>query len=129
MQEVIIFEVGTSQFGIKAGLVGEIIRAVEVTPLPEIPFPFVGVINYRGKTIPVIRFQQFLSAAPTSPTIQEQMVILNLKDEARICLLVDRVTSFARPDSLQPLSELTTERFQAGLPQKWENLVRALSRL
>jgi purine-binding chemotaxis protein CheW len=48
------FSLGQESFGIEILKVREIIRVPEITPVPQMPDYVKGVINLRGKVIPVI---------------------------------------------------------------------------
>ncbi len=48
------FQVGTDFFGIELKYVNEIIQMQPVTPIPEVEYFIKGLINLRGKIIPVI---------------------------------------------------------------------------
>ena len=48
------FQVGTDYFGIELKYVNEIIQMQPVTPIPEVEHFIKGLINLRGKIIPVI---------------------------------------------------------------------------
>lgn len=48
------FELGKESYGVPVLTVREIIRAIDITPVPLMPDYVKGVINLRGKVIPVI---------------------------------------------------------------------------
>lgn len=50
----LIFSLGEEEYGIEISYVLEIIRIQEITQVPELPDYVKGVINLRGKIIPVI---------------------------------------------------------------------------
>lgn len=56
------FDIGTDTFGVELKYVNEIIQMQPVTPIPEVEPYIKGLINLRGKIIPVIdvacRFEQ-----------------------------------------------------------------------
>jgi len=52
--QVVGFRVGKEHFGVPIELVHEIVRIMEVTSVPDAPDFIEGVINLRGKIIPVI---------------------------------------------------------------------------
>ena len=50
----LVFELGTEEFGIRVLQVREITGVQEITALPQTPAHVKGVINLRGKVIPVV---------------------------------------------------------------------------
>lgn len=105
MFHLIIFEVGSRQLAIKAENVIEIIRAVEVTAIPHAELPFVGVINYRGQVVPVVRVSYLLGLNPALPSLNEHMIIVSRDEPAQLCLVVDQVVAFAATNQIQPLAD------------------------
>jgi purine-binding chemotaxis protein CheW len=58
IEQVVIFLLNKQRFAIPLHLVRQIIRAVEVTPVPNVPQTICGVINYHGSVIPVYDFHR-----------------------------------------------------------------------
>jgi purine-binding chemotaxis protein CheW len=52
--EVVVFELGGQLYGLPAADVRELLRAVAVVPLPRAPAVVKGVINLRGRVVPVL---------------------------------------------------------------------------
>ncbi len=52
--QVVGFRIGTETFGVPIALVHEIVRIPEITAVPEAPTCVEGVINLRGKIVPVV---------------------------------------------------------------------------
>lgn len=51
---VVVFQLNGEDYGVETLLVREIIRVVEARPLPASPAWLKGVIDYRGKVVPVL---------------------------------------------------------------------------
>ena len=52
--QVVGFRIGNETFGVRISLVREIVRLPEITAVPNAPDDIEGVINLRGKIIPVM---------------------------------------------------------------------------
>ena len=52
--QVVGFRIGNETFGVRIGSVREIVRVTEITSVPNAPETIEGVINLRGKIIPVM---------------------------------------------------------------------------
>jgi purine-binding chemotaxis protein CheW len=68
--------------------VQEIIRASQITRVPRAPDFIKGVINLRGRIIPVVDLKRKLSLGFVEPTRATRIVVVKLK-ERLIGLLVD----------------------------------------
>jgi purine-binding chemotaxis protein CheW len=54
VREVLVFEVGGQRYGLPSADVRELVRAVAITPLPRAPEVIEGVVNVRGRVLPVL---------------------------------------------------------------------------
>ncbi len=53
-QQLVVFDLSSEAYGVDIGAVREIIRLQDITKVPRTPEFVEGVINLRGKVIPVI---------------------------------------------------------------------------
>ena len=69
--QLVTFSIGEEEFGVDILKVQEIIRTMEITKVPRAPAFVEGVINLRGKVIPIIdlrrRFRQDAEHLPREP--------------------------------------------------------------
>lgn len=89
------FALGREFYGIPALQVREIIRLCEITLVPNLP-PYVkGVVNLRGRIIPVIDLRQRFRLTPAEATERTCIVVVQLQTTARtnkvMGLIVDGV--------------------------------------
>ncbi len=54
IQQIVGFRVGKENFGVPIDIVHEIVPMMEITAVPDSPTYIEGVINLRGKIIPVV---------------------------------------------------------------------------
>ena len=85
------FVLGNEEYGIEILRVREIIGIMEITPVPQTPDYVKGVINLRGKVIPVID-QRIKFSMPEVEQTQETCVIVVEVKESLIGILVDSVS-------------------------------------
>ena len=52
--EVVVFEIGGLLYALPAASVRELVRAVAIVPPPRAPAIVEGIINLRGKVVPVL---------------------------------------------------------------------------
>jgi purine-binding chemotaxis protein CheW len=89
------FQVGAEEYGIEIFKVREIIGMLPITPVPGSPTEMIGVINLRGKVIPVIsiRTRFGMQAAEAHP---HNVIIVVENRQGEIGIAVDRVSEVAR---------------------------------
>lgn len=74
------FRIGKEEFGVEILRVREIIGVIDVTPLPQTPDYVKGVINLRGKIIPVIELRTKLGLPPKEYTEETCIIVVEVSD-------------------------------------------------
>jgi purine-binding chemotaxis protein CheW len=105
--QMVSFRIAREIFGVPIAIVQEIVRVPEVTPVPDMPAFITGVINLRGKIVPVIDLSKRLKLEGTSLSRSSRILILEVEKKV-IGLLVDAVTEIIRipPESIEPPPEI-----------------------
>ncbi len=87
----------------------EIIRLVPITPIPQMPHFIRGVINLRGKIVPIVDFRALLNLPSAAATERTCIVVANILTAAncpiQLGLVVDaveEVLSIAAADIEEP---------------------------
>jgi purine-binding chemotaxis protein CheW len=87
--EILVFEVGGQRYGLPIADVRELVRAVAIVPLPRAPAVIEGVINYRGKVIPVFDIRRRFGL-PARPLALADHFVVARAGERLTALRVDR---------------------------------------
>ncbi len=58
--EVLVFSLGAERYGIETGRVVEVIPLRDLTPVPCTPASVLGVVNHRGRILPVLDLRRLL---------------------------------------------------------------------
>jgi len=74
------FRIGKEEFGVEILRVREIIGVIDVTPLPQTPDYVKGVINLRGKIIPVIELRTKLGLESKEYTEETCIIVVEVSD-------------------------------------------------
>ena len=94
-RKYLTFNLGDESYGIEVLKIQEIITMMKVTPLPESPHYVKGIINLRGKVIPVIDMRLKLGIGLDEITEFTCIIVVQYKEhEGRILnvgLIVDKV--------------------------------------
>lgn len=93
--QVVSFRVGEEDFAIDILRVQEIIRHQRLTRVPNSPSFVNGVINLRGKVIPVIALCKRFGVSPRVGDIQSRIVVLRVLG-ATVGFIVDSVPEVLR---------------------------------
>ena len=93
--QIVTFQVGKEIFGLDILKVHEIIRFQPLTRVPNLPDYVEGVLNLRGKIIPVVGFRQRMGLDRLEPNTTTKIVVASVKD-AVLGFLVDSVSEVLR---------------------------------
>ena len=85
------FVLSKEEYGIEILKVREIIGVIGITPVPQTPDYLKGVINLRGKVIPIIDLRLKFSM-PEDEYTQETCIIVVEVNNAQIGVVVDKVS-------------------------------------
>jgi purine-binding chemotaxis protein CheW len=94
---LLCFSIGNEECAIPLLSVKEVLALPEVTPVPQTPNYFLGIINLRGQVISIMDLRLKLSIKPKEQT--ENVVVICQVGEYAIGVLVDSVNSVLTPDA------------------------------
>ena len=77
--QVVGFRIGNETFGVRIGSVREIVRVPEITAVPSAPETVEGVINLRGKIIPVMDLRKRFGQSETQPDKKNRILVVELE--------------------------------------------------
>lgn len=87
----ILFKMGNEYYGLSISLVREIIKPLPVTRFPKSP-PYVeGVVDLRGRILPIINLRSMFGLEPVSETDDTRFVDLQLEG-LNVGIIVDAVS-------------------------------------
>jgi len=93
--QLVIFKLGEEEYGVDILNVQEIIKMVEFTKLPNLPSFIEGVINLRGKIIPVIDLKKRFNLASKKYTEDNRIVVIDVNN-ITVGMVVDAVSEVLR---------------------------------
>jgi len=87
------FRLGREEFGIRVMQVREIMGLLEITPVPHTPEHVKGVINLRGKVIPVVCLRSKFSLSPAEYTARTSIIVVQVDGGKMLAgVIVDAVS-------------------------------------
>ena len=94
-QQLVVFELGAELYGVEIARVHEIIRLQTVTRVPRAPAFVEGVINLRGKVIPVVDLRRRFGLPSAEHTRSTRIVVVEIGDQV-VGIVVDGVSEVLR---------------------------------
>lgn len=95
--QMVSFVIDREEFGVEILRVQEIIRLVDITRVPHAPAFVEGVINLRGKIVPVIDLRKRFRLATREADQDTRIIVLELVDRV-VGFMVDSVREVIRVD-------------------------------
>jgi purine-binding chemotaxis protein CheW len=110
------FVLANEEYGVEVLKVQEIIRLLPITPVPEVPPHYRGVINLRGKILPVIDLRARFGVAAAPTTAEACIVVMRTGGTTR-GVIVDRVTEVMKLEDsmIEPPPDLGRGDVRASL--------------
>ncbi|MCK4471744.1 MAG: chemotaxis protein CheW [Anaerolineae bacterium] len=89
--QLVTFRLDDQEYALPIANVVQVVRIVAITPMPEVSKIVKGVINVRGKVIPVIDVRKRFNLPAKSHDLNTQLLIAQM-DNRMMALIVDVVS-------------------------------------
>ena len=93
--QAIGLKVGNEEYAVKIGDIREIVPTPHITRVPTAPDHIIGVINLRGRVIPVIDIARRLGIGETRHTEFSRIVAVEIQDEL-VGVIAEQVSKVAK---------------------------------
>jgi purine-binding chemotaxis protein CheW len=102
-QQLVVFGMAKELYGVGIDSVHEIVKVPDITEVPDAPSYLVGVINLRGKIVPVVDLRKRLRLQAGERT-KASRVLITENGGRLLGLLVDAVSEVLKvqPDAVEP---------------------------
>jgi len=91
--QLVVLRLGVQQYALDINDVREVIFVPEITAIPRQPQHTLGVLNLRGRVLPVVDLRRALGLPPVEPTSTSRVVVA--QDGRLVGLLADEVSQVA----------------------------------
>lgn len=107
--QLVSFNIGSEEFGVDILKVQEINRMVEITKVPQAPHYVEGVINLRGKVIPIVDLRKRFNLELKEYDKNTRIVVVDIGGNI-MGMVVDSISEVLRlPSStIEPAPEIVT---------------------
>ncbi|MEF2968983.1 chemotaxis protein CheW [Paenibacillus sp. M1] len=102
--QYIEFGIEQEQYAIRIQDIHEIIKIQEITAIPNVREYVKGVINLRGRIVPVISLRCLFGSEEAEYTKSSRIVVIHHREEA-VGIIVDRVNKVTTFSDIQPPPE------------------------
>jgi len=108
--QVVGFRIGNETFGVRIGAVREIVRVPEITAVPSAPETIEGVINLRGKIIPVMDLRKRFGQSDIQPDKKNRILVVELEGKL-VGLIVNAASEVLKisPSEIEPPGNVFAE--------------------
>jgi purine-binding chemotaxis protein CheW len=89
--QLVVFILGEQQYALPLATVQRVVRMVEVTALPKAPEIVLGVIDLRGKIIPVMSMRKRFGLPEPETSLSDQLIVADTATRT-VALVVNSVT-------------------------------------
>lgn len=79
--QIVGFRIGNETYGVRIAAVREIVRVPEITAVPSAPDTVEGVINLRGKIIPVMDLRKRFGQAEIKTDKKNRILVVELENK------------------------------------------------
>jgi purine-binding chemotaxis protein CheW len=93
--QLVIFAVDEQRYALRLDAVDRVVRAVEITPLPEAPPIISGIINVQGRVVPVVDLRRRFHLDERPVDIEDHFIIAR-SSTGRVALPVDEAHGLVR---------------------------------
>jgi purine-binding chemotaxis protein CheW len=125
--QIVTLRCGEACFGVEIARVREIVMVPEITPVPECGEFIRGIMNLRGRILPVLDLGLRLGLGPGPRERQGRILVVEQDSEHLLGLLVDEASEVLRiPEgTMAPPPEVASGRLAASV----RNVARVEDRL
>jgi purine-binding chemotaxis protein CheW len=106
--QLVTFRLGNEEFGIDIKKVQEINRMIDITKIPNAPTHVEGVVNLRGKIIPIVSLRTKLGFDQTEWDKSTRIMVVEVEGKV-LGFIVDSVSQVLRIDDvkIEPAPSIT----------------------
>ena len=99
--QVVVFKLDAQDYAVPILEVREVIKTPKITPVPNCQDYVLGIINLRGKVVPIINLEKKFNLARSRVTDPQDVLIIDSGNESISGILVDKVDQVLRVDDAE----------------------------
>jgi len=123
---LVVFRLDREEYAVPIELVREVVRVADITRVPQAPAHIRGVMNLRGRILPIVEIRTRLELTPAELAPASRVVVVDVAGRV-VGLLVDAVGQVARVG--ERLVAAPPEEVRSGGAEAVTGVARVGSRL
>ncbi len=92
------FRIGGESYALDTAQIAEILPLLRITRVPQAPAGVAGLINYRGRSVPVVDLSDLLLGEPARPHISTRLILVR-QGEHLLGLIAEQATEMLRRET------------------------------
>src|ERR1700694_5696868 len=89
------FRIGTESYALDTAQIVEVLPLLHITRVPQAPAGVAGLINYRGRSVPVVDLSELMLGEPARPHISTRLILVRY-GEHLLGLIAEQATEVMR---------------------------------
>ncbi len=118
------FKLGEEFYGVDVENIREVVRSGKITPVPNAHYNVLGIMNLRGRIIPVLSLRRFFNMQDIETTKKNKILVIENETGNQIGVLVDDVNEVFTYylEDLEPITSVkfSGTRYAKGIFRKDE---------
>jgi len=90
LNQLVAFTLNRQPYALRLASVRQVLRMVEITPLPKAPEIVLGVVSLRGLVVPVLSIRRRLGLTEREANLSDQLIVADSSSRV-VALVVDAV--------------------------------------
>jgi len=92
------FRIGDESYALDTAQISEVLPLLRITQVPQAPAGIAGLINYRGRSVPVVDLSELMLGEPARPHISTRLILAR-HGEHLIGLIAEKATEMMRREA------------------------------
>jgi purine-binding chemotaxis protein CheW len=125
ISKYLIFCLDKHKYALPLSCIERIVRSVEITPLPRAPDVVLGLINHKGRIIPVINIRRRFNYPENEVNLRDKLILLHTHNRVAAFLVnkVQGIIEVAENDVVPPKEIVPGMDYIQGVIRRDEGMI------